>query len=79
MNVLNTLKHVSEVCSIFCATANCQAPLQTMERYAITPAEADHGRLKARLRPMRGLKREHSARTLTVSHAFVRNVRRGPL
>jgi adenosine/AMP kinase len=22
MNVLNTLKHVSEVCSIFCATAN---------------------------------------------------------
>jgi len=42
-----------------------------------TPVEADHGRIKARLRPMRGLKRQHSARTPTVSHAFVQNLRRG--
>jgi transposase, IS6 family len=27
-----------------------------MERYANNPVETDHGRLKARLRPMRGLK-----------------------
>ena len=36
-----------------------------------------HGRLKARLRPMRGLKRHRSARILAPGHAFVRNLRRG--
>ena len=39
--------------------------------------EADHGRLKARLRPMRGLKRMRSARTIAEGHAFVQNLRRG--
>ena len=39
--------------------------------------EADHGRLKARLRPMRGLKRFRSARVLAAGHAFVQNLRRG--
>ncbi len=39
--------------------------------------EADHGRLKARLRPMRGLKRLASARTVSAGHAFVQNLRRG--
>jgi transposase, IS6 family len=39
--------------------------------------EADHGRLKARLRPMRGLKRVASARTISAGHAFVQNLRRG--
>ncbi|HEY5360799.1 MAG TPA: DDE-type integrase/transposase/recombinase, partial [Streptosporangiaceae bacterium] len=37
----------------------------------------DHGRLKARLRPMRGLKRPRSARILAAGHAFVQNIRRG--
>jgi len=49
----------------------------TVGRYANNPIEADHGRLKARLRPMRGLKRHHSARTLAAGHAFVQNLRRG--
>src|SRR5262249_28029381 len=39
--------------------------------------EADHGRLKARLRPMRGLKRLASASTIAAGHAFVQNLRRG--
>jgi len=39
--------------------------------------EADHGRLKARLRPMRGLKQDRSARVVIAGHAFVQNVRRG--
>jgi transposase-like protein len=39
--------------------------------------EADHGRLKARLRPMRGLKQDRSARIVIAGHAFVQNVRRG--
>jgi IS6 family transposase len=51
--------------------------LHTVEQYANNPVEADHGRLKARLRPMRGLKRHRSARTLAVGHAFVQNLRRG--
>jgi IS6 family transposase len=51
--------------------------LHTMEQYASNPVEADHGRLKARLRPMRGLKRHRSARVLAAGHAFVQNLRRG--
>jgi transposase-like protein len=39
--------------------------------------EADHARLKARLRPVRGLKRLASARTIAAGHAFVQNLRRG--
>jgi transposase-like protein len=51
--------------------------LHTVERHANNPVEADHGRLKARLGPMRGLKRRRSARILSLGHAFVRNLRRG--
>jgi transposase, IS6 family len=47
------------------------------ERHANNAIEADHGRLKARLRPMRGLKRMRSARTIAAGHAFVQNLRRG--
>jgi transposase-like protein len=47
------------------------------DRYANNAVEADHGRLKARLRPMRGLKQDHSARIVIAGHAFVQNVRRG--
>jgi IS6 family transposase len=50
--------------------------LHTVGQYANNPIEADHGRLKARLRPMRGLKR-HPPRTLAAGHAFVQNLRRG--
>ena len=51
--------------------------LHTVEQYANNPIEADHGRLKARLRPMRGVKRHRSARILAAGHAFVQNLRRG--
>jgi transposase, IS6 family len=47
------------------------------EQYANNRVEADHGRLKARLRPMRGFKRDRSARVIIAGHAFVQNVRRG--
>jgi len=47
------------------------------EQYANNRVECDHGRLKARLRPMRGLKQDHSARVIIAGHAFVQNVRRG--
>jgi transposase-like protein len=48
-----------------------------VEQYANNPIEADHSRLKARLRPMRGLKRLRSARVVSAGHALVRNLRRG--
>jgi transposase, IS6 family len=48
-----------------------------VQRYANNPVETDHGRLKARLRPMRGLKRRRSARIVAAGHAFVQNFRRG--
>jgi transposase-like protein len=47
------------------------------DQYANNRIEADHGRLKARLRPMRGLKQDRSARVIIGGHAFVQNVRRG--
>jgi hypothetical protein len=46
-------------------------------RHANNLIEADHGWLKARLGPMRGLKRYRSARILAAGHAFVQNLRRG--
>ena len=39
--------------------------------------EADHGRLKFCLRPMRGLKQLRCARVITTGHAFIQNIRRG--
>jgi IS6 family transposase len=46
-------------------------------KHANNRIEADHGRLKARLRPMRGLKRDHTARVIMTGHAFMQNLRRG--
>jgi transposase, IS6 family len=47
------------------------------DRYANNHIECDHGRLKARLRPMRGLKQDRSARVVIAGHGFVQNLRRG--
>jgi transposase-like protein len=53
------------------------APWHRTEQYANNRVEADHGRLKSRLRPMRGLKQDRSASVIIGGHAFVQNVRRG--
>ena len=53
------------------------AACHIVEQYANNPIEADHGRLKSRLRPMRGLKRLRSARGISAGHPFVQNLRRG--
>jgi transposase-like protein len=45
------------------------------DRYANNHIEADHGRLKSRLHPMRGLKQDYSARAVIAGHAFVQNVK----
>jgi transposase, IS6 family len=53
------------------------AAAHVTDQYSNNRIEADHGRLKARLRPMRGLKRFRSAAVITAGHAFVQNLRRG--
>jgi transposase, IS6 family len=55
----------------------CPAAHHVTEQYVNNRIEADHGRLKARLRPMRGLKRLHSARLISAGHAFVQKLCRG--
>ena len=47
------------------------------DRYANNGVECDHGRLKARLGPMRGLKQDRSARVVIAGHGFVQDLRRG--
>jgi len=53
------------------------AAFHDTEAHANNPLETDHGRLKERLRPMRGLKRDRTARVIVGGHAFVQNLRRG--
>jgi transposase-like protein len=53
------------------------AAFHDTEVHANNRIETDHGRLKARLRPMRGLKRDRTARVIVGGHAFVQNLRRG--
>ncbi len=47
------------------------------DQYANSRVECDHGRLKARLRPMRGLSRDRTASVVIRGHAFIQNLRRG--
>ena len=47
------------------------------EQYANHRIEADHGQLKRRLQPMRGLKTDRGATVVITGHAFVQNIRRG--
>jgi transposase-like protein len=53
------------------------AAFHNMARYANNRIEADHSRLKTRLRPMRGLKRDHTACVIIRGHALMQNIRRG--
>jgi IS6 family transposase len=48
-----------------------------VEQYANNPIEADHGQLKRRPRPMRGLQTDRTAQVVIAGHAFLQNLRRG--
>jgi transposase-like protein len=48
-----------------------------VEQYANNPIEADHDRLKHRLRPMYGLRTDRTAQVIISGHAFMQNLRRG--
>ena len=47
------------------------------DQYANNRVKCDHGRLKSRLRPMRGLKTDRTASVVIRGHAFIQNLRRG--
>jgi transposase-like protein len=47
-----------------------------VEQYANNPIEADHGRLKHRLRAMLGLRSDRTAQVIIAGHAFMQNLRR---
>jgi transposase-like protein len=53
------------------------AATHVTDQYDNNPIESDHAQLKARLRPMRGLKCPRSAARIAAGHAFVQNLRRG--
>lgn len=46
-------------------------------QFANNRVENDRGRLKARLRPMRGLQTDRTASVIIRGHAFMQNLRRG--
>ena len=53
------------------------AALHSTGQYDSNRVECEHGRVKARLRPMRGLKTHRTADVVIRGHAFVQNLRRG--
>ncbi len=48
-----------------------------VEQYPNNRIEADHSRLKHRLRPMRGLRTDRTAQVIITGLAFLQNLRRG--
>ncbi len=48
-----------------------------IEQYENNRIEADHSRLKQRLRPMRGVRTDRTAQVIIAGLAFVQNIRRG--
>ena len=53
------------------------AAWQNTGQYENNRVECDHGRLKARLRPMRGVTTNRTASVVIPGHAFIQNLRRG--
>jgi transposase-like protein len=70
---------VTDLAPVYAATLEELLPAawHRTDRYGNNRLEADHGRLKARLRPMRGLKQDRSARVVIAGHGFMQNLRRG--
>ena len=53
------------------------ATFHRTEAMPTTPLKPTTGGLKARLRPMRGMKRDRTAAVIVAGHAFMQNLRRG--
>jgi transposase-like protein len=70
---------VTDLAPVYPATLEERLPAawHRTDRYGNNRLEADHGKLKARLRPMRGLKQDRCARVVIAGHGLVQNLRRG--
>ncbi len=77
---------VDQHCQVIDVFVSKHRDIPSARRFFITslmahrsPVEVitDHGRLKARLRPVRGLKTDRTASVVIQGHAFVQNLRRG--
>ena len=70
---------VTDAASIYPAVLDELVPWawHHVERHANNPIEADHSRLKHRLRSMRGLQTDRTAQVIIAGHAFIQNLRRG--
>ena len=51
--------------------------IHNTDQYANNRIEYDHGHLKARMRPMRGLKTDRTASVVIRGHTLIQNIRRG--
>ena len=73
------LEIITDECPTLAAVIADLAPdaAHTTDQYANNRIECDHGRLKARLRPMLGLKTDRTASVVIRGHALVQNIRRG--
>jgi hypothetical protein len=72
---------VTDAAPVYCGVLDELIPSawHHVEQYANKPIEADHSRLKHRLRPMRGLRTDTTAQVVIAGHAFIQNLRRWPL
>ncbi|GAA0744653.1 hypothetical protein GCM10010199_73070 [Dactylosporangium roseum] len=70
---------VTDAAAVYPAVPDELIPLawHHVKCHANNPIEADHGLLKHRLRPMRGLRTDRTAQTIIAAHAFMQNLRRG--
>ena len=76
---MNPTEVVTDAAAVYPAVLDELIPAawHHIERFANNPIEADHGRLKHRLRTMRGLRTDRTAQVVIAGHAFVQNLRRG--
>jgi transposase-like protein len=70
---------ITDAAPVYPAVLEEQVPAawHHVEQYANNPIEADHGQLKRRLRPMRGLQTDRTAQVVIAGRAFLQNLRRG--
>ena len=76
---MNPTEVVTDAAAVYPAVLDELIPAawHHIERFANNPIEADHGRLKHRLRAMRGLRTDRTAQVVIAGHAFVQSLRRG--
>ena len=74
---LRAIDQFGQVIDVFVSPRRDAAAARRFFQRAIGHIEADHGRFKSRLHPMRGLEQGRNARIVIAGQGFVQNLRRG--